>query len=405
MKVAVISLHGCPCIPPGGVDAGGMNVYVRETSQLLARSGYSVEVFSRHHANVDHTLWVSEPGVDLVHIPAGAVSLKKEELPGILDEFTELVDAHFNRGVDSYDVITSHYWFSGVVACELSKQWDVPHVSSFHTVAQIKLNAYVGSSELQERIRAEPVIARDADKIVAWTEEESHFIASEFGARSDKIEIIPPGVDTDLFKAMNPPDSTSAKIQETGGSIIYVGRMDALKGVDLLIESLPIIRAQVPNTTLQIVGGGSEEEWERVRQLSKRCGVEQCIELLGVQPQSELPRRYSRADVIVAPSYHETFGMAVLEASACGTPAVAADVDGLRSIVVDGVTGYLVSGRTVDAYAESVFKILGNDELRRKMSLAARQRALQMTWSRSVERLANLYQNVVRATKVESSAT
>ncbi len=382
-----------------------MNVYVRETSQILARSGYSVKVFSRHHPDADPELWRSDPKIELIHIPAGDVSLKKDQMPGVLDEFTRLVDASVDGAAESYDVVASHYWLSGVVGRELSDRWGVPHVLCFHTIGQIKLNAYSRSEESQTRIRTEPEIASDADKIVACTEEEGRFIASEFGADYEKIEIVSPGVDTDLFIPNKNCGNGTGEKGGTHRTIVYVGRLVELKGVDLLIESFAILRELIPDARLKIVGGGSDEEWKRVKDLSERCGVDRFIEFLGIQPQIELPCLYSDADVIVSPSYHETYGMAVLEAASCGVPAVAADVDGLRAIVVDGATGYLIAGRSADSYAESMLSILEDSELRGRMSHAARQRALKMNWGRSVIRLADVYQGVADTKKLKSGVT
>lgn len=396
MRIAVISVHGCPCIQPGGVDAGGMNVYVHQTATRLALAGHEITVFSRCHQCNCTPVSILGPGAELRHVKAGDIALQKNELHSILDEFIETVDTETQSEKTKYDLIASHYWLSGIVANELAERWNIPHIASFHTLARMKMKALLGSSEPEKRIESEPVIAQKADRIVVWTDAEANFINAEFGANLEKIEVIPPGIDTDLFHPSANQNGHPVKNPKPSDTVLYVGRLDPLKGLDLLIEMQSLVCSQRPGTLLQIVGGGSEEQFKRVRELTKLHGIENDVEIFGVEPHKALPALYANADIIVAPSSHETFGFAVLEAAACGTPAVAADVDGLRSIVSDDVTGYLIQNRNAQSYADKVLHILENRKLRSTMSKAARDRAMQMPWDLSIHSLEKLYTNVAQ---------
>ena len=388
MRIAVISVHGCPCIPPGGTDAGGMNVYVDQVSTRLAQLGHAVRVYSRSHLGIGNVN--NSRDYELVHVPVGELEERKEQLPAFLPEFATAVldDASINQC--DFEIVASHYWLSGVVGCQLSSVWEVPHVTSFHTLASIKKQVRPEEKETEIRFINEAKVARDADQIVVWTNGEAAHMIAEFGLPEEKLTIMPPGVDTNAF---SPSQTSTSKCNRR--RILYVGRLDALKGVDLLIDAFAILVHRGLDVDLQIVGGGTADEFRRVLGRISKLRLTDRVKLPGALPQSELPAIYSNADCIVAPSFHETFGLAVLEAAACGTPAVAADVDGLRSIVVDNETGYLIRDRDPVLYADKIIQIVGNRDAQFTMSDAARKRAQTFSWDSTVNGLVDVYNRVV----------
>ena len=387
MRIAVISVHGCPCIQPGGIDAGGMNVYVDQVSSRLARLGYSICVYSRSHRDQLHGGDRLE--YELVHIPVGEPDLPKALLPGILPDFVSTVADHAKRDERNYDLVASHYWLSGVVGCELSRIWEVPHVTSFHTMASIKKRFRPEEEEPEIRFLNEARIARDADAVIVWTDGEAAHMSSEFVLSPRTIAVVPPGVDTEKFA----PTPARARKSKTS-SILYVGRLDALKGVDLLIDAFAAVVARGVDAELHIVGGGSADEFRRVLGHISKLRLTDRVKIPGLLPQSDLTNVYSDADCIVAPSFHETFGLAVLEAASCGTPAVAADVDGLRAIVDHGATGFLIGERDSKIYADKIIEIITDDTVQSSMSMAARRKAETLSWDTSVEGLMEVYNQV-----------
>lgn len=389
MRIAVISVHGCPCIQPGGTDAGGMNVYVDQVASRLGRLGNTIVVYSRSHTAIKNDIEGRE--YELIHIPVGETTLPKNRIPEILSDFTAAVEDDAAKKNRAFDLVTSHYWLSGVVGCELAYAWSVPHITSFHTLASIKVQVRPEEREPEIRFFNEARVAKDADVIVAWTEGEAQHLARELNAEIDKIAIVPPGVDTGRFIPY------AASFEPTGKKrIIYVGRLDALKGVDLLIEAFALVVDRGVDAELQIVGGGSADEFRRVLARISQLRLNNRVKMPGVLPQSELPEIYSNADCIVAPSFHETFGLAVLEAAACGTPAIAADVDGLRAIVAHGETGYLVAERDVDLYADKIVEMMGNDMVRLEMSKAARKRSEKLSWDATASSLVDVYNRIAK---------
>ena len=388
MRIAVISVHGCPCIPPGGTDAGGMNVYVDQVSTRLGRLGHSVHVYSRSHPGIGNP--DDQRDYDLSHLPIGQLDERKQRLPALLPEFAAAVIEDTSINQTKFDIVASHYWLSGAVGCQLARNWEIPHVTSFHTLASIKKSVRPEENEPEIRFVSEARVSRDADQIVVWTEGEAAHMMSEFGLPKEKFAVIPPGVDTNEF-SVSPTSSTSRSRRR----ILYVGRLDALKGVDLLIDAFAIIIERGFDVELQIVGGGTADEFRRVLGSISKLRLTDRVKLPGVLPQSELPAIYANAHCIVAPSFHETFGLAILEAAACGTPAVAADVDGLKSIVVNNETGYLIRDRNPVLYADKILQIVGNQDLRFTMSNAARKRAEEFSWESTVNGLVGVYNRVV----------
>ena len=387
MRIAVISVHGCSCIQPGGTDAGGMNVYVDQIARRLARVGNSVVVYSLDHAEIDHDTELRD--YELVHLRIADTALQKNQIPERLPDFTAAVANDIATNNRNFDLITSHYWLSGVVGCDLSRNSSIPHITSFHTLASIKKRVRPEEQEPEIRFSSEDRVARDADAVVAWTDGEANHIAREFGLSRHRIVIVPPGVDTKRFAPLDVLTDPTTK-----NRILYVGRLDALKGIDLLIEAFAEVIDRGIDAELQIVGGGSADEFRRVLGRISQLRLNEHVKLPGVLPQSELPKIYSNADCIVAPSFHETFGLAVLEAAACGTPAIAADVDGLRAIVVDGQSGYLVGKRDPQLYADKIVGMMENTKVREKMSKAARKRAETLSWDTTVDGLINVYNRI-----------
>lgn len=397
LKVAVVSVHGCPCIPPGGLDAGGMNVYVRETSIKLAELGHEVTIFARGHASGQLVPLAMPKSVELVHIAVGDPELTKGKIGETLPEFTVAVGERIAERRWSFDVIAAHYWFSGLVAASLADDFSVPLVFSYHTMAATKLAARAGEDESPERLTAESEIARRADRIVAWTVEESAAIQLAHSIPTGKIVVSSPGVDCVRFTPRAEEGADSAIGSQTRGpNVGYVGRLDAFKGIDLLLEAFAQISQRDHSARLLVAGDGDADQRASFCEQVRRLGLSDSVNWLGIVPYEEMPAFYASLDVMLAPSFHETFGIAALEAAASGVPVVAADVDGLRAIVEDGATGFLIRERDPDVYASRTLEILRNDSLRHRMSRASRAKAESRSWESVARDLQEIYMGVTR---------
>ena len=399
-SVAVLSLHTSPLSQPGVGDGGGMNIYVRSLSSALARAGVACDVYTRAEHPAQPPVVTVEPNLRVVHVPAGpAAPVPKEQLPSLLDEFTDSMLARIRGCGRDYEVLHANYWLSGQVAHRLKHELSLPMVATFHTLALVKR----AGDEAQGRVQGETDIIRCADLILASTADEAGLLESLYGADRDRIEVLPPGVDHRLF---SPGDRAEARARlgHPGRRVLlFVGRIQPLKGLDVAVQAL----AEIDDAVLWAVGGPSGPdgpgELDRVRTLAADLGVAHRLLILPPRPHHELVDYYRAADVCLVPSRTESFGLVALEAAACGTPVVAASVGGLRSIVSDGETGLLVQGRDPLEWATAVALLLDDRDLAQSMAARAAARSGRWSWCMTAARLRRLCSDLVERTPVTCS--
>jgi D-inositol-3-phosphate glycosyltransferase len=397
MQLAVITVHGCPLRQAGSKDSGGMNIYILEMARRLAARGVQVDVFTRHHDPLDPQVIYLAPGVRLIHLPAGAPSLDKTGVYELLPEFTSQMRRFCIANRLSYDLVGSHYWLSGLVGMRMASEWGVPHTTSFHTMAEMKRRGRPEESEVAQRDSSETDIARSADSIVTWTSDEKEAVAKYCGIDASKVSVIPPGVDLTHFRPISQRQSREYLGYGEEKNILFVGRLEPLKGLDVLIRA--IAKLKCPScVTLNVVGGDdNSEEKARLQSLAESLDITESVRFIGSVTQDDLPVHYSAADVCVMPSYYESFGLAALEAAACGRPVVASQVGGLPTIVQNGSTGFLVPPSHSDVMAERLGTLLNDDMLRSRMGTAARTHAESLSWDRSTDLILARYRELVPA--------
>ena len=414
-RIAVISYHTSPLAALGTREMGGLNVYVRELARELAERGHSVDVFTRR-ADPDAPRIVPIAGngeghARLIHIDAGpAEAVAKEELPAYLDEFVAGVRAHAAEESDSYDVLHSHYWLSGVAAERLKETWGVPHLAMFHTLGEVKNRSRISEHEPAPRIAGERDVVQRAERIVVSSKDEQQLLVRLYGAEADRIAIVPCGVNLDLFQ---PVDKEEARrrlgLRDGDRILLFVGRVEPLKGVDILLGAAAQIETDSDCFVL-VVGGdsaaqGQESEVAHLQDLASELGIAERVNFLGAVDHEKLPLYYSAADVCVMPSFYESFGLVALEAMACGTPVVASRVGGLAGTVRDGETGYLIPWRCPEPFAERLELLLGNEELRRAFGKTARADVERYRWGNVAEAVLGLYRDVIERAPAAAEAS
>ena len=403
-RLAILSFHGCPVARLGEKDTGGMNVYVLQLTREFARKGIEVDVFTRYHDPDDPKIVELEDGARVIHLKAGSYEAAKEDLFDYIPEFlSELYSFQKAEGT-TYDLVHSHYWLSGRVGMTLSRTWNIPHVATFHTLAQTKLRARVGEREPARRSKVESLVMRDADAIIVSTEEEKQDAVRLYDAHPQKIKVIPAGVNLDTFKPVNQSIARQRVGIHEKKIILYVGRIEPLKGIDVLLEAAALLDGS-DDIRVLIVGGSPENdaELDRLKALTTELGIESMVTFTGAIKQNKLPDYYSAADVFVLPSHSESFGLAALEAMACGAPVVVSRVGGLKTFIDNGETGYLVPWRCPESFVQRLEMLLANPLLREAMGRAARAKALQMGWGHAADRMLGFYSSLLRDT-LESAA-
>ena len=403
-RIAVVSVHGCPDAQPGSGNAGGMNVYIRKVAEELSDRGVFVDVFSRsHNTTGPRTVQLAERA-RVVHVNAGDPSDDKLELPRHLPAFVHAVLDYTRKHSLYYDIIHSHYWLSGRAATPLARHWGVPHVTCFHTLAEIKKHARAGETEPEERSLGEAKVIRAADAIVAFSRHERDAMERFYGASTAKIKVIPCGVDVDFFQPVEREEARRRLGLGDDRVVLFVGRLEPLKGVDILLKA--VAQLERANSTRTVIVGGdlqADAEVARLRALCDDLGIAERVSFLGRLAQQELPLYYSAADVSVVPSYYESFGLVALESMACGTPVIASRVGGLPTIVKDGLNGYLIPWRCPEPFADGLDVLLGNAAIRQAMSEASRQTAMSMGWTAVVDNLLSTYQALLPGDRLGAS--
>jgi D-inositol-3-phosphate glycosyltransferase len=389
-RVAMISMHTSPLETPGVGDAGGLNVYVAEVARRLGERGLHIDIFTRRRDPSTPAVVEAFERVNVHHVTAGPTHpVPKETMPGLVQDFAAGVSGQ----LDSYDLVHSHYWLSGLVGLELANNHSVPLVHTMHTMARVK-NTARGPGHAAEpdvRGRGEAAVVAAADMLTANTPDEASDLRSHYGARVDQVMIVPPGVDLHMFHPCDQPKSRAQLgVPEDSQVILFVGRIQPLKAPDVLIRTVarmikdePARRARL---RLIIIGSpsGPEGEWaSTLPEMAATLGVEDVVEFRPHSPRQELFRWYCVCDIVGVPSYNESFGLVALEAQACGRPVVATDVGGLRHAVDNGHTGILVPGHRPERWADSMAKLLDDQDLALWLGENAAVHAARFSWDNS----------------------
>ncbi|MPY95877.1 MAG: glycosyltransferase [Acidimicrobiia bacterium] len=381
-----------------------MNVYVRELVGALAQAGVDCTTYVRAWSDdLPDTVEV-ESGFRVVHVPAGPAELPKEHLGKVVDEFTSGVRAHI-QSTGGVDAVHANYWLSGVVGHHLKHELDVPLVCTFHTLARVK--ADTGDAEPERRLRAEAEVITCCDAILANSPAEVAQLTSLYGAVPSRVELVPPGVDHAFFSPGPRPGARAALGLDDRPVLLFAGRVQPLKGLDVAIRALAELRRR--DAVLVVVGGPSGAEGEAYEaachQLVEDLGLAGRVVFRPPQPHHLLSSYYRAADVCIVPSRSESFGLVALESAACGTPVVCAAVGGLLTLVEDGRTGLLVEGRQPADYAAAVDRLLADERLAARMGRDASAKARGYTWSTTAARLRRIYGDVAARGLVECTAS
>lgn len=399
-RVAVICVHSCPLAQPGKLDAGGMNVYVREVSRQLGKNGMTVDVFTRWSDPTIPQIVQFDDHARVIHLKAGPVKpVHKSQIFQHLPEFICNL-RRFKEDEDlRYRLLHSHYWLSGWVAGLLRQRWSVPHVAMFHTLGGMKNRARPEEKESVQRVDIERKIIASADALVASSHDEKAGMISLYGANPRKIKVIPCGVDLTLFRPMERRQAKQSLGLDGKRILLFVGRIEPLKGLDLLFETLASLRSTFGDLRLLVLGEEArlDGELHRLKRYARQLQVEGSVTFTGIVDRERLPVYYNAADICVVPSHYESFSLVAAEALACGTPVVASQVGGLQSLIVDHENGLLVPSHSPQAFSATIRVLLQDDELRGHLSRTARRSVQEIGWSAIAKEVLVVYDELADA--------
>jgi phosphoheptose isomerase len=408
-RIAMISEHASPLAMPGGIDSGGQNVYVGQLARHLAALGYEVDVFTRRDSPglPDVAAWGR--GVRIVHVPAGPAEwVRKEALLPHMAEFTAGVVRFCRRQRTRYALVHANFWMSGLVAAEVRQALGLPFVITFHALGRVR-RAFQRAADgfPDERFAIEDRIVAEADHIVAECPQEEEDLIRYYNADPARTTIIPGGFDpAELWPIAKPLARVTLGLAPDEPIILQLGRLVARKGVDTAIRGVARLRREHGVAArLLIVGGESSDpdpqatpEIGRLQAIAREEGVEDAVVFVGRRGREILKYYYSAADVFVTTPWYEPFGITPLEAMACGTPVVGANVGGIKFTVRDGETGYLVAPDDETAVAERIAHLYRHPRLMNVFRRQAIRRANDLfTWRHVAGGVAALYEDVLAA--------
>jgi D-inositol-3-phosphate glycosyltransferase len=392
VRLAVLSYHTSPLAQPGTGDGGGMNVYVRELSSAFARLGHEVDVYTRRDNPQVHDTVLVEPGFRVHHVTAGpAAALERDEFPLYVDEFTDAVATSF-RCTGTPDAIHANYWLSGLSGHRLKHELNIPLIMTFHTLERVKADTFEGESE--ERAKQEAAIFACADAVLASCDVEAEQIVRFYDASPSRVHVVPLGIQHAFFApGFRPQARRALGLDPDATMLLFVGRLQALKGVDLALETLIELRQRGRNALLAIIGGPSgpdgRETLARLHERVAQVGMINQVKFVAPQAHQLLSTWMRAADVTLVPSRSESFGLVALESSGCGTPVVASDVGGLKTLIEPGVNGFLIEERDPGVWADAV-EVTLDPEHSMSMSSDAVLLARSYTWRAAAESLVDL---------------
>lgn len=408
----MLSMHTSPVARLGGKETGGMNVYVRELSRALAARGIAIDIFTRAaDAQVPEIdlKSVGIPKARVINIAAGPrAPISKHQLVEYVGAFAQGIYDFAAREKVTYDVWHAHYWLSGAAAqCLQAKGLRAPVVQMFHTLGAMKNRVARTATEAETDMRlvTERELMRSVARVVASTPRDMEQMIQLYHAPRDKVVIIPPGVDTNVFHPIPSQRARDLIGRYDEKTVLFVGRIDPVKGLDTWFRAMKLVVDRDPalrqHMCVCLIGGDLDDDLDpdselaRLVELKEELGIGDIVTFLGSRAQAALPFYYSSAAAVVMPSRYESFGLAALEAMACGAPVVASDVGGLSFLVQDGVTGFLVPEGNAEKFAEKISLLLREPKLRAAMGKRGVEHAQDYAWSNIAGRMVELYRTVM----------
>ncbi len=399
-RIMMISTHGYVAAEPelGKPDTGGQVAYVLELSKCLARMGCRVDILTRHFENQPKSETVAER-VRVHRFPCGGADfIPKETLCEHIPEWVANVDRFIEAKRPRYSFINSHYWDAGLAGQALANRRHIRHIHTPHSLGTWKRDNMHETPEegerkysFRKRIREERVVYTECNALIATTWQQRDILtASEYGAKPEKIHVVPPGYDDTRFFPIS-EETRSALKKELGfdGRIVLaLGRMAHNKGYDLLIQAMVPVFKRVEDARLVLAIGSSDpsprerEQIAELKKLAESLGILDRVIFRDFIPDEELADHYRMANVFALCSRYEPFGMTAIEAMACGTPTVLTTEGGLWEQVTWGLEALWANPFDTEANGHTICTILQNPRVADQLSLYGSKKArADFTWN------------------------
>jgi len=370
MKIAVVSPYDYAY--PGGVVVHINNLY-RELKEL----GSSVRIITPYSGNIESisnndVIPVGKP----VPIPSGGSVARVTLSPFLTSTLQSILER------ERFDVVHLHEPLCSSITLTALYESNTINVGTFHACHKASVGYKMTSPVLQiffNRLHGKIAVSKPAKDFVS-----RYFLPSDF-------TIIPNGIDIEYFSS---PIMSINNYRDGKLNILFVGRMEKRKGLKYLIQAFEIVKREMPNTRLIVVGPGDRRIYE---QMVRKAGLEDVV-FTGYVTNDELPPYYHLADVFCSPATgEESFGIILLEAMAASKPVVASSISGYKSVMTDGVEGLMAPPKNVPALADALIRVLKDEPLRRQFSIRGRETAERYSWPNVAKSVYEYYLSLLDA--------
>lgn len=412
-RIAMFSIHSDPLAPLGSQEAGGQNIYIYSLMKELDKKGWSIDVYTRWDEPHEKSVSLLGKKSRVIRLKGGPVKyVPKNELlnhlPELYENFLNAID-HQNP----YALFHGHYWDGGWMALKAHKQFNVPLIENFHSLGQIRFETkkqhQVDGDEadfFKKRIKLEKDIIKEAACIISLSQTEESDLKEFYATPPGKIAVIPGGVN---LKQFSPVEKAKARqitnLPQNDFILLYIGRLEWRKGIGTLINAVNLLKEDIPNIQLAVVGGkiyGKQknlkdvQEYGRLLQKIEEQGIKDKIKFTGRIDHGRLPSFYSSADIFIIPSYYEPFGLVALEAMASSVPVIASNVGGLKTIIKDGENGLLFEPCNPLDLKEKILAFYNSRETADKMAQNGYNTVIkEYFWKNIAEKIQNVYQKIL----------
>ena len=377
MKILHISYHTSPFSKQlGNNDAGGLNVYIKNILENLNDEDIQVTVITGEKSEPLEENYLKFSTYSLFQETA---SINEKIL--LLPEFIELVTEFVN--VNQIDLIHAHYWLSGLVAKEIKSKFGIPFIFTAHSYGKF-------IDEDSNRITSEYEILSKADLVTSSSKFEYNFLNQNYETQEQKLRIVYPGVNVDLFKP------TSTKKENT---LLVVGRIQPQKGQINTLKLFHKLHMLSPDLKLNFVGGPSgnvgKEYLKTIENEIEQTGLKNNVQFLNSATQEQLINEYNKAKIVVHASQYETFGLIALEANACGVPVVSINQGPLKETIENGQNGYIAESFEDENLILFCKNLLSDSEYQSKTQINCLNVAKQYDWKNTAKQLKEIYQELI----------
>ena len=379
---------------------GGISKVVYDLSHKMVKEGNEVTVVTyRDGDNVKY--YENDKGVEVYRVdnymirPNNFIDWIMQLNFNMITKTNEIINKN-----GKFDVIHAHDWLVAYSAKSIKESYNIPLISTIHATESGRNSGI--HDETQRYINdSEWMLTYESSEVIVNSNYMKNEVQRLFGLPYDKINVIPNGVNLQLFSNVNIDyDFRRQYAMDNEKIILYVGRLVYEKGIQNLIAAMPKILDRYHDSKLIICGrGGMIDE---LREQVKYLGIENKVYFAGYCDSKKMQKMYKCADVAVFPSTYEPFGIVAIESMLSGTPTIVSDVGGLNEIIEHGVTGMKSYACNANSIADSVLSLLFDPKLCANISQNAIKKVKEnYNWSKITDSTYYVYQLAIGKTVQE----